>query len=79
MANPKTRSSGIEYRIDKGVKAKFVQGSFTREKKAIAERQIIIVKENLSIADLTEGSFLLVNKFSFLFSQMMPNIKKNPR
>ena len=79
MANPKTRSSGIEYRIDNGVKLKFVQGSFAREKKPMIERQIIIVKENLNMADFTDGCFRTINKLSFLFSQIMPNIKKNPR
>ena len=75
--NPKMRSKGIEYIIERGVKLKFVHGILNIEKMPIVVRPIINVMENFTMQELAVASFLSTNIVNLLFNQMIPNDKKN--
>ena len=75
--NPSISNNGIEYRIDSGVKLKFVQGILTTEKIPIAARQMDNVTKNLIMHDLNVGSSRLRNRLYFLFSHTTPKEEKN--
>ena len=75
--NPKMRSKGKEYIIERGVKLKFVQGILNIEKMPIAVIHIINVIENFARQELTVSSSLSKKILNLLFNQMIPKDEKN--